>query len=166
MSPESRIYVPPEYLKEEKPLVFLAGPIQGAEDWQTKAIEIIHSQNPDIIIASPRISKIDDKFNKNEQIDWETYHLRKAGSNGVIMFWLAKEKEHISTRAYAQTSRFELSEWKLRHEIYRSKLIVGIEEGFSNTHYIKRRFSQDCPDVPIFDSLEATCERVVKELTK
>jgi len=92
--------------------------------------------------------------------------LRKAGSNGVIMFWLAKEKEHISTRAYAQTSRFELSEWKLRHEIYRSKLIVGIEEGFSNTHYIKRRFSQDCPDVPIFDSLEATCERVVKELTK
>lgn len=50
----------------------------------------------------------------NEQVDWETFHLRKAGENGCVLFWLAKEEV------------------------------------------------QDCPEVPICDSLEETCEQAVK----
>ena len=98
----------------------------------------------------------------NEQVDWETYQLRKAGKTGIIIFWLAKENEHICERAYAQTSRFELGEWKTKHELQKTGLVVGIEPGFTNAKYIMRRFSQDCPDVPICSTLEDTCKKAVE----
>jgi len=98
----------------------------------------------------------------NEQVDWETFHLRKAGENGCILFWLAKETVHDCSRAYAQTSRFELAEWKMRHELLKANLVVGIEEGFTGARYIKRRLMQDCPDILVCDSLKAACELAVK----
>jgi len=97
----------------------------------------------------------------NEQVDWETFHLRKAGENGTVMFWLANKIEDISRRAYAQTSRFELGEWKIKHEKDNVNLVVGIEDGFSNRKYIERRLSQDCPSVGIYHSLEETCAAAV-----
>jgi hypothetical protein len=160
---ERNVYIPPEYVEGEKSIIFLAGPIQGAPDWQSKAQEIIHGINPLVTIASPKRP-----FNKNlqynEQADWETYHLRKAGQNGVIIFWLAKEETHVCERAYAQTTRAELFEWKVRHERDGAKIVIGIEEGFSGTRYIKRRFSQDCSEVPILDSLEETCKKALEML--
>lgn len=141
-----KLILPPNYLKKiDGPLIFLAGPIQGAWDWQEKAINIIQTIAPDICIASPRRdtqSCPESDFPPemyNEQVDWETYHLRKAGENGVVLFWLAKEFKHVCQRAYAQTSRFELGEWKVRHERDKARLVVGIEEGFTNAKYIKRR---------------------------
>lgn len=98
----------------------------------------------------------------NEQVDWETYHLRKAGENGVVLFWLAKEHEHKCERAYAQTTRFELSEWKMRHERDGAKLVVGIEEGFTGAKYLVRRFTQDCPDVPLCSTLEETIGHAIR----
>jgi len=164
---ERRVYRPNECLIEVKenpllPVIFLAGPIQGSEDWQKKAIEIISKSSKDVIIASPRRENITEKFVFEDQMDWETYHLKKAGEKGVVMFWLAKEIEHSCKRAYAQTSRIELGEWKKNHEIYEAKLVVGIEPGFTGERYIRRRLSQDCPDVPIFDNLEETCQKTVE----
>jgi len=160
---ERNVYIPPEYLQGEKQIIFLAGPIQGAPDWQSKAQVIIHGINPWVTIASPKRP-----FNKdvqyNEQVDWETYHLRKAGENGVIIFWLAKEETHVCERAYAQTTRGELFEWKVKHERDGAKIVIGIEDGFSGAKYIKRRFSQDCLDVPILDSLEGTCKKALEIL--
>ena len=151
------LVVVPDFKEIHNQLVFLAGPIQGAPDWQSKAQEIINGINPEITIASPKRP-----FNKdvqyNEQVDWETYHLRRAGGNGVIIFWLAKEETHVCERAYAQTTRGELFEWKVKHERDGAKIVIGIEEGFSGTKYIKRRFSQDCPDVQILSTLEDTCK--------
>jgi len=92
-----------------------------------------------------------------EQVDWETHYLRRAGKDGVVFFWLAKEFKHQCDRAYAQTSRFELGEWKVRHERDGAKLVVGIEEGFTNARYIRRRLMQDCPDVGVCGTLETTC---------
>lgn len=117
------IYMPPKYDRTDKPLIFLAGPILGAERWQNKAAELLEKLALDINIASPRYigndqDIIGDFFPEEKphsQIDWETYHLNKAGKNGVILFWLAKESEHFCDRAFAQTSRFELSEWKEKH---------------------------------------------------
>jgi hypothetical protein len=99
----------------------------------------------------------------NEQVDWETYHLRKAGENGAILFWLAKESEHRCDRAYAQTSRGELFEWKKEHEYKGANLVVGIEEEFTGARYIRRRFSQDCPDVPICSTLKETCKKAIEQ---
>lgn len=165
----SNLILPPNYLQTiDAPLIFLAGPIQGADDWHKNAIQILSCKAPELYIASPR-RQIETKgdFTKemyNEQVDWETYHLRKAGENGVVLFWLAKEFEHRCDRAYAQTSRFELAEWKMRHERDGSKIVVGIENGFSGGRYLIRRLSQDCPDVPINDCLEETCNSAIKLL--
>jgi hypothetical protein len=152
---ERRIYTPVEYMETDfdKPVIFLAGPIQGAPNWQDTAIEIIHSQMPEVIIASPRKDYLDNSFNYNEQVDWESYHLEKAASTGVIMFWLAREVEHDPERAYAQTTRAELFDWKNRP----GNIVIGIESGFSGEKYIRRRFKQDRPEVKIFDTLEETC---------
>jgi len=163
----SKLILPPNYLKKiDGPLIFLAGPIQGSYRWQDKAIEIIQDLAPELYIACPRRDiHLKGDFTPdmyNEQVDWETYHLRKAGKNGTILFWLAKEAKHNCTRAYAQTSRFELGEWKVRHERDGSNLVVGIEEGFTNSRYIRRRLSQDCPKVPICSTLEETCKKAIE----
>ncbi len=163
---EGLVYVPPEYLPSgPKPAIFLAGPIQGAVDWQSEAIKLIQEIDPNITITSPRRQVFDEKFNYDEQVDWETHHLRRAGGNGVIMFWLARESEPIPGRASAQTSRFELAEWKVKHERDRVKMVIGIESGFSGAKYIRKRFGQDCPEVPILDNLEDTCLKAAQIIT-
>ncbi|MBI4751633.1 MAG: hypothetical protein HY774_24390 [Acidobacteria bacterium] len=158
-----QVILPPTHLQIDGPLVFLAGPIQGAH-WQDTAIEYLSRIAPDLHIASPRRTYFDGEFVYEAQVDWETTFLRRAAQNGVVMFWLAKEVHHQCDRAFAQTTRFELGEWKVRHEQTACKLVVGIEDGFTNARYIRRRFAQDCPSITIFDSLEATCRQVVKEL--
>lgn len=158
-----RLVLPPNYPTVEGPVIFLAGPIQGASMWQTKAIEYIHSKAPQLWIASPRCGQFrtNDNFVYNEQVDWETTFLRRAADQGTIMFWLAKEEIHHPERAYAQTTRFELAEWKIRHERGGINLILGIEPGFSNERYIRRRFGQDCPKIQVQDTLEATCQAAI-----
>ena len=166
-----KFITPPNHTELEGPLIFLAGPIQGANNWHEEAVKIIQKHAPEINIASPRRNmNIEHKDFATEmykeQVDWETKHLRRAGKEGAVIFWLGKESKHICRRAYAQTSRFELGEWKARHEFKGSKLVVGIEEGFSNGKYIKLRLSQDCPKVPICNSLEETCLKAIEEISK
>jgi hypothetical protein len=144
--------------------VFLAGPIQGAADWQADAISYLTASAPTLNIASPRRWYLPGTFDYGAQVDWETHHLRRAAENGVILFWLAAEREHDCNRSYAQTTRFELAEWKIRHERDGVLIVVGIEEGFSGAPYIRRRLAQDCPAVPVVTSLEEACDRTVKQL--
>ena len=73
---------------------------------------------------------------------------------GIVAFWLANQTIETPGRSYAQTTRFELAEWKMRHEYEGAKLAVGIEEGFGNERYIRRRLTQDAPGIPISNSLE------------
>lgn len=158
----SKIYLPPKIVEVEGPTIFLAGPIQGAINWQKNAIDYIQNKDSRINIANPRRDYLPDTFVYNEQVDWETAHLLKASQNGTILFWLAKEFEHHPDRGYAQTTRFELAEWKVKHERDGINLVIGIEEGFSGSKYIKRRVKQDCPEVPICSSLEETCYEAIK----
>jgi hypothetical protein len=154
---------PPEYERLEGPVIFLAGPIQGVHTWQQQAIEHIQRTAPDVHIASPRRLMYDEPgFDFDGQVDWETFHLRKAGRHGVILFWLAKETEHRCDRSYAQTTRFELAEWKVRHERDGCKVVVGMEEGFTGGRYILRRLAQDCPGIPVCATLQETCEQAVR----
>ncbi|NCU30794.1 hypothetical protein EOL73_03545 [Candidatus Saccharibacteria bacterium] len=158
---ERLLLQPPEIIQTDGPVIFLAGPIQGAPDWQTEAATTIHDIDSSIIVASPRKEYLEGTFVYERQVDWETHYLRKAGDNGVVGFWLAAQAEETPGRAYAQTSRFELAEWKMHHEYESTKLTVGIEEGFGNARYIRRRFSQDCPDVKIADNLFEMCQNAV-----
>ena len=152
---------PPEIIETDRPVIFLAGPIQGAPDWQSEAANLIHDLDPNLIVASPRRDYPEGTFVYEKQVDWETHFLRTAGRSGVIAFWLAAQVEETPGRSYAQTTRFELAEWKIQHEYDDVKLTIGIEEGFGNARYIRRRFSQDAPDVKIADSLEEMSRNAV-----
>ena len=179
---ERLLLQPPEIIETEGPVIFLAGPIQGAPNWQLDAASIIHDIDPLIVVASPRKEYEPSTSVYEQQVDWETAMMRRAGRLGVIGFWLASPAEltlPLSTRitlamsiitkgrlplqrAYGQTSRFELAEWKMRHEYEGIKLTIGIEEGFGNARYIQRRFHQDCPDVRITDDLIELCQNAVE----
>jgi hypothetical protein len=153
------LITPPDYPAIAGPLIFLAGPIQGAPDWQAQAVRLLTKEAPELHIANPRRVCFPDEFVFDQQVDWETHHLRRAATDGVIHFWLANEAEHDCGRSYAQTTRFELAEWKVRHERGGTRLVVGIDSRFAGAKYIRRRFAQDCPDVAICSTLEETCRR-------
>ncbi|MBA4186805.1 MAG: hypothetical protein C0467_02180 [Planctomycetaceae bacterium] len=158
----SIVLSPPTIIPIEGPLVFLAGPIQGAPDWQSDAIRWFVEHAPTFSVASPRRLDRSREFDYAAQVDWETHYLRRAAENGVILFWLAHESVGVPGRSYAQTSRFELAEWKVRHERDDVRLVIGIEDGFSGARYIQHRFGQDCPRVPIVSSLAAVCAAAVE----
>jgi hypothetical protein len=160
---KGQLILPPDRIGVKGPVIFLAGPIQGTRDWQSESIKFVRMHAPELNLASPRREYLPKEFVYEKQVDWETYYLHRAAENGVIMFWLAKENEHDCSRAYAQTTRFELAEWKVRHEHDRIKIVVGIEDGFSGAKYIRRRLSQDCPDVKIYDTLKDTCLAAIEK---
>ena len=166
-----KVITPPEWDFEIGfPLIFLAGPIQGAKDWHSEAIGYITALDESVNIASP--SGPDEYYQNNfgeeeyrNQVHWETHYLNKASELGVILFWLAKEHEHNCKRAYAQTTRFELGEWKAKHEKdARINIVIGIEQGFSNERYIRRRIGEDCPELTIYDDLYITCRKAILKL--
>ena len=156
------LLLPPWYEEVDGPLIFLAGPIQGSLDWQECATDFLQTLNPLVHIASPRRTYLDDEFIYETQVDWETHYLRKSS---LILFWLAKEAAHICERAYAQTTRLELGEWMVRHQLQGKKLVLGIEQGYTGEKYVRRRFGQDCPDVSIFHSLEETCQKALEYIS-
>jgi len=151
----------PDFKKVNGPLIFLAGPIQGAEDWHKTAIDLIAEENSFLDIASPRGDYSKREFDYDKQVDWETYHLNLAAKSGAILFWLTKEKEHMCDRAYAQTTRFELGEWVTKYRFNKKiRLFIGIEDGFTGERYLRRRIKQDCPEIILHPTLENLCKDV------
>lgn len=163
-----KILYPPYQAEKEDIIIFLAGPIQGARDWQSDAYEKIlelaieNNLEDRIIVANPRRIYMDDEFVYEKQVDWETEYLNKASKKGVILFWLEKEQIHYCNRPFAQTTRFELAEWKVKHQLASAKIVVGIDEEFTNKRYISRRFKQDCSDIKINNSLANTCKDAIR----
>ncbi len=165
-----KIIIAPEYVDVEGPLIFLAGPIQGAPLWQESAMSQLDILAPNVHIASPRRrTEYNGEFTPamyDEQVDWETFFLNRAANNGVVLVWCAKEAVHDCKRAYAQTTRAELFEWKVKHERDGINLALGIEARYTGAKYIRRRFSQDCPKIQIQPSLEKTCIEAVRQIYK
>jgi len=158
------ILTPPKLVTVDprKPFVFLAGPIQGAPDWQREAIT--HLADDDCYIANPRNEVWHGDF--DAQVIWETHYLAQAALWGVIIFWLAKQVTPPQDplpfhplRAYAQTSRFELGEWFSRAPY---AIAVGIEPGFTGEDYIRHRFHR--LGLYPHDSLSAVCWDVQRRL--
>lgn len=158
---------PEQFTIKNEFVIFLAGPIQGAPLWQTDAINyFLNNQvDDDIIVASPRRNDDAKKqsnfdFDYKGQVDWESEHLIHAAKKGVILFWLAKEINHDCSRAYAQTSRFELAEWAIKKSFSDEiNLIVGIEPGFSGERYIRYRLHNH--GIHFCTNLEETCAKTL-----
>lgn len=163
---------PPADADPRRPVIFLAGPIQFQQStsWHDRAWQLLSQHDGDFQVASPRrFDRPVDDFPEevyNHQVDWETRHLRLAGTNGAVLFWLAREVVHRCERPHAQTTRFELGEWKEVQRRTGIAMVVGIESGFTGARYIRRRFAQDCPAVPVVDTLEEACAAVARILLR
>lgn len=108
-----------EKIQQDVPVVFLAGPVQGAPDWQSDIAAALNNFHPELVAASPRVpSKLDAAFVYGEQVAWEKHYLKRAAKNGCIVFWWCAQDPSLPYepgRAYAQTTRFEFGRaigWK------------------------------------------------------
>ena len=168
-----RLILPKIYLNHfEAPLIFLVGPIKGAPFWQDKAIELIHSQNPEIYVVSPS-NKVRPEYIMEQmtgdnarflrQTLWERYYLELAAKKGSIVAFLPKEVEHLCGHAYARDTRGELGEFRgiMRYD-KKFPLVIGAEKGFDGFSVLKDNFSVVCPGLKFFSSLEETCSEGVK----
>ena len=152
-----RVITPPDNPTlddSDPPVVFLGGPIQGAPDWQAKAIELLGDK---LIVANPRRAIIDPAtFNFEEQVDWETQWLYEAARSGCIVFWLCNQETEHPERVYAQTTRIELGEWVHRSRLeWGRRVVIGIDSNFPGAKYIRYRFRKEAA---IFSTLEETVE--------
>lgn len=184
-SPGAKIIRPPRYSRVSGNLIFLIGPIQGAPDWQSGAIEYLkHDSN--LTIASPRRTETPNPFTDKdfyEQMDWEHFYIWKAmkKTNGVFLCWFAKEEDrtlteaeradlalqlkrrlHVPRRAYAQTSRFEIAMLAALSSRSRAHVVLGIENGFSGKRYLEYTLIKKFPRVHLCTSFDETCRRALE----
>lgn len=132
--------------------VFLAGPIQGAPNWQ-HSIE----DADNITFLSPRRTSYDN-FNYSEQVSWERDHLLSAD---IVVFWIPKPIEKIEGRDYAQTTRTEFGEYLARGK----KVIFGCYEGFSGERYFQTKLTEyGCGEV--LHSLEEVISAVKEQVNE
>lgn len=159
----------PEHTKftDDDIIIFLAGPIQGSSDWHEEFIEKLKNIKIDknIIICSPKRFKKDHNFIYDEQVDWESFYLTLASKQGIIVFWLANEKEKIDGRSYAQTTRFEIGEWWAKGQsIKEFKIVVGAEKEFDGLKYITKKFIDHYPDFNLNSNINDMVNEIIKKI--
>ncbi len=159
---EIKIHQPPylESIPETDKVIFLAGPIQGAPDWQAEVIDIFRSlplSVPTLRFANPRRGGLDEDFNYRIQTRWERKHLFRSMKLGASLFWLACKDESLpykTGRAYGQTTRFEMAMAYTRALTDKSVHIsFGMEEGYKGSE----KYYLDLADelsLPVHSSLE------------
>ena len=168
--------IPKTYIAEiSQPLIFLAGPIRGAPNWQDDAACFILSKNPDILVASPRRGfrdRIAGYIIEGEQNyfprqrAWERHYLdlaSKKEKKGAIMFWLPEEVEHSCGKAYGAMTRVEIGQCMTRYAYDKSvRFCVGSDGRFSELDTIAYDLSIDAPDKDIKKTLEEACNEALR----
>jgi len=151
-------------------IIFLAGPIQGAQIWQEEVITKIEKEfknidlKRNIIIANPRRLEKADDFVYSVQVDWETEYLNKASQQGFIVFWMPtpdNEQKEDKNRSYAQTTRFELGEWFGKGMDF----VVGAQPGFHGEQYITYKFKNEY-GYNILKNLNDVKKEIIKKLSE
>ena len=168
----SRIILPKTYVGINKPLIFLAGPIRSAPNWQDEAIDILFAIEKDILVASPRrgtknslqeyvVKGEEDHFPR--QRAWERHYLPIASKNGAIMFWLPGEEKHDCKKVYGAMTRIELGQWMTRYSLdNRHRVCVGGDGNFPEFDTICYDLSKDMEYIEIHDKLEDTCREALR----
>lgn len=172
----AKIITPKDFVQiEDSPLIFLAGPIQGAPNWHDKAMSYLFSKENNLYIASPKrivgpnLSKYVVSGNKDffpRQRAWERFYLDLASMNGSIMFWLPGEENHNCGKVYGAMTRLELGQWMTKYSFdMKTRFCIGSDGNFPELKTIKYDLSLDAPGKEIFSSLEEVCDEAIS-LTK
>jgi len=164
-------YHPPAILESiysPVPAIFLAGPIQGAPDWQSTAAGIIGyvSQEKPLSVYNPRAVE-PMQHSKEEQIRWEKMHLARARDLGAVLFWFAAQDDSLdypSARCYAQTTRIEFGRamgW-LDYRDPQPNLALGIDSKYQG---VSEDYLRDCAreySLPVYSDFELLCRHAIK----
>lgn len=168
-----KVIIPKTYVQNiEAPLIFLAGPIGSAPNWQDEAIEFLLSKNANLVIASPRwgirdkiapyITQGDENYFLRARA-WERHYLDIASKTGAILFWLPGEAEHNCEKVYGAMTRLEIGQWMTNYRHDNSvRFCVGSDGKFPEVHTIEFDLQLDAPDKKIFSSLEQTCVEALR----
>lgn len=170
-----RLLTPPHReLTPDSParLAFLAGPIQGAPDWQTPTARELLAQNEFAYVASPRrLSGKEEGFVYTDQVEWEKRHLRRAASMGAIGFWFAAQDftlPYEEGRAYGQTTRFEFGRvfgWADYDATVRDNLVVGVDPKYTPSGGGSERYiTHMCGELGI--NVQTDLDAFTKELAR
>ncbi len=168
----SEFIIPPHQIKQpDNPVVFLAGPVQGAHDWQRAAANHLIDAGAEASIISPRglpeLYKEPSPWLNNElQTPWEKHHLRLARDKGVLAMWMAEQVYETPGRAYAQTSRIELGRiagW-LDYNSPNIKLVFGISPEYigGNQTYMEQVCNEF--NIPVQRRLDEWCAEILRKL--
>lgn len=157
-------------------LFFLAGPVQGGEDWQLRAYRLILNriQNFHAIIPCrykephPLVYRREGGIESHfvRQTTWERHYLNMASERGCILFWLpceSKSEPRKDGQPYARDTYGELGEWRGR-KMYNPgiRLVVGAEKDFPGLSQITQNFREALgPMFRIHSTLEETVEAAI-----
>lgn len=159
-----------------EPVIFLAGPIRGAGDWQKTAIKKLHLAIPNALIVCPcRYDKSHELYKHRRkgsttkfesQTEWERHYLNHAARTGVVMFWIPKE-DPINPRPreegpYAQDTYGELGEWRGRMlEVGGLNVVIGAEpDGLPGLSVIKKNYKYAL-NMKLHETLDSTLKAAV-----
>lgn len=167
------VIIPNTYVETfDSPLIFLAGPIRSAPNWQDEAIGIIFSGRPDVVIASPRRGIRESiapyVFHGNEshfsrQRAWERHYLDLASKTGAIMFWLPGEEIHDYNKVYGAMTRLELGQWMTNYKHDKNvRFCIGSDGQFPEIRTIRYDLSLDAPDKIVCATLEDACHESLR----
>jgi calcineurin-like phosphoesterase family protein len=145
--------------KNENIIIFLAGPIQGAADWQKDIYKDL-SKYENILIVSPRRETPPKNFDYTEQVEFETKYLELSD---IIVFWVPKQANEKIDRVYGQTTRIEMGEWFCKSN--NKKIIVGIDDSFPSKRYLKYKLENQY-NSKVLNTYESVLNNLKKEIDK
>lgn len=167
------------YPEAIEPTIFLAGPIQGAPDWQAEALNLLEAAYHegaypglrDLHVCNPRAPE-PLSHSYEVQVAWEKAGLRRARQYGAILFWFAAKDDRLpyeSGRAYAQTSRVEVGRvfgWRDYDDV---QVLLGIDPAYQggSARYLRAMADEVHPafgPMKVHDSLQAVCSAAVEAL--
>lgn len=168
-----KLIMPKTYVETERPLIFLAGPIENAPKWHAKAIKLIVNRYPEVIIAVPvwnragfasyNILEGDDSRFPRSRL-WELHYMDHASTNGAVLFWLpGPGKITNPKKVYGAMTRVDIGEMIERYRGDKTtRFCVGTNGKFPEFHTIECDLSVRAPDIPIRKTLRETCEDAIE----
>lgn len=174
------IHPPQSFTNPDLPTVFLAGPVQGAPDWQSELATKLLRSGFAMNVASPRRHDLEDpavraafdEAAKHAQIDWELDNIKRALKFGVLVINFVAQDPNVpypAGRSYSQTTRFETGGAILGLEFYNEgrpnpNIALSIDPDYQggNADYARRIAKRN--NVPVYDGEAGLINEVILRL--
>jgi 8-oxo-dGTP pyrophosphatase MutT (NUDIX family) len=152
------VYTGQEAPKSYSKSVFLAGPSlrpgqeKEMKSWRIEALAYLENLNFDGVVFCPehKDNVFPDKFDYDQQINWEDQHLKMAD---VVVFWVPRDLKKLP----AFTTNVEWGKYEDT-----GKVVLGYPKEAPKMDYL--RYYADQYQVPVFHSLKETLDAALQML--